>query len=130
MKFILDAIQFFPNLMQPLPHIENIYHLHFFIYCCFLLLYPVWIINIWTATSKICFIKLAIHQLSWIMNKMISSHRCFQISMISWTKWINSSIHNNFICIIIRREFYIITPWVHYTLFFSIFQRSKVNCNF
>ena len=29
MKLFLDAIQFLYNLMQPLPRIENIYHIHF-----------------------------------------------------------------------------------------------------
>ena len=29
MKLFLDVIQFLYNLMQQLPHIENVYHLHF-----------------------------------------------------------------------------------------------------
>ena len=43
----------FPHdLMQQLPHTENIYHLHFLDYCCFFLFYPVWRSNIWSPRLK------------------------------------------------------------------------------
>ena len=64
-----------------------------------------------------------------IKNKFTPSHWCFQSSLISWTKWLKEFL-NNFIWIIVRHEFYIVAHWVRYTLFFSIFWKNKVNCNF
>ena len=85
MKLFLDAIQFIHNLMELLPHIENIYHLHFLDLLCFL-----WT-NIWTTTSKIYFMAFVIHQLNWINNIITFSHWRFQISLISWTKLLKHS---------------------------------------
>ena len=127
MNIFLDVIHFLHNLIQQLLHIEDICHCIPKIYNSFFLFYLVCRINILTVTLKMYFMTFAIHQLNWLKNKIISSHWFFYTSSISWTKWLKEFI-NNLICIIIRCKFYIVAPWVHYTLFFSVFWRNIVNC--
>ena len=59
------------------PHTENIYRLHFGIYCCFFLFYPVWRINIWSPTFKIDLATSIKQQLNWIENRITAPHWCF-----------------------------------------------------
>ena len=62
---------FLHNLMQPLPHIENIYHLH---------LLDLRRINIWTITSRIYFMTFLIYQLGYFKNKIL----LIDVSKILW----------------------------------------------
>ena len=97
--------------MQPLRHIENIYHLQFLDLFCFFLFYPFWKINTWTIACNVYFnfVSLVFSNFLNILNEV--NHRIHQ--------------HYNFICIIIRCKFYPIALWVHWMLVFSIFWRNK-----
>ena len=72
-SLFLDAIQFLYDLMQPLPHIENIYDHHFFgfIYVFFI---QSGRINIWTTKFKRYLVTLIIQKLPWVKNKTTSCH--------------------------------------------------------
>ena len=128
MNIFLDAIQCLHNLMQTLPHIENIYHLHFLDLLLLFSFLSNLKINIWTTMFKIYFMTFAIHQLNEMKNKSL-----FLIAVSKFPRYLERSgsqnSSKNFIRIIIRCKFCIVAPWVHYTLFFSIFWRNKVNCS-
>ena len=73
---------------------------NFWIYCYFLLFYPIWKINIQTTTSKIYNMTFVLQNSDWIESKITSNHGLFSIALIFWKKWLKRFI-NNFICIII-----------------------------
>ena len=62
-----------------------------------------------------------------IKDKVTTSHLCFQSNLISIKKS-SKNFFNNFICIIINHKSYIISLWMHYTLFIIFFRRNKINC--
>ena len=51
----------------------------------------------------------------------------FIVSKLLWYLFLSVS-KNIFICFIINHEFYVITFWMHYTLFIIIYGRNKVFC--
>ena len=87
------------------------------IYCCFFVFYPIRSIYIWSTTFQIYFKTFARH----IINSAINTSRwCFKSNLTSIKKWFKKSF-NNFICFIINHDFYVITRWMRYTLFLSVF---------
>ena len=47
--------------------------------------------------------------------------------MISIKKWFKK-LFDNYISSIINHDFHVITLWMHYVLFISVFRRNKINC--
>ena len=62
-----------------------------------------------------------------IKYKLTTFHWFFQTILISFLEWSKKFLYK-FICFIIKHDFYIITFWMHYTLFIIMFGRNKVNC--
>ena len=93
--------------MQQLLHIESIYHLYF----SELLLLFSFLSSLEnqyiTPTFKFYLVTFIIQKLNWFDNKITHSHWCFQTNLVSWKKWVEMLI-NNFICIIIWHNFYIV----------------------
>ena len=101
----------------------------FWFIVAFFFFHPVWRINIWINTSKSYFMTFIIQKMDWIKNKIPSSHGCFKAALIPWKKCPEKFI-NNFICNITKHKFYIVALCMHDTLFFNMFWRNKINCNF
>ena len=94
MKLFLDVIQFLHYLMQPLPHIENIYHLYFFGFVAFFF----FILSLESAYDllhlKLIQWHLKIQRLKWIKYKINFCHWCFWIALTSWKKCFEKFINN------------------------------------
>ena len=96
------------------------------IYGCFFALYSIGGIYIWSTWIWIYFMMFVIQEMNTIKNKITTSHWCFQSNLISVKKWFKK-FFNNFFCVITNHEFYVITLWMHCTLFVSVIRRNKIN---
>ena len=74
------------------------------------------------------FIIKLIHTIFYFHNKIIIIYRCFQHNLISMEECF-TNFFDNFVCFMINYGFYFVTVLMHYTIFISVFRRSKVNCN-
>ena len=92
------------------------------IYFCFFVFYPISRIYRWSITSTFILRHLQCNKL--IRHKITTSHWCFQYNLISFQKWFKK-FFSNFICFIINHDFYIITLWMHFTLFINVIKRNK-----
>ena len=69
--------------------------------------YPIWIVNIWSTTSKIYFMTFAIHRFKWIKKKQ---RPLIDFSKLIW--YLRSDSKNS---TVISGKFYIAALWLHYT---------------
>ena len=114
MLFFLTLFQFLYDLMQVLQHLKSIYY-HFY-WWHLLLLFCFMLMN----QENLYIIHHDLHFIYDILNM-------FLINLISIKQWYKKSF-DDFICIIINHEPYVITLWMHYTLFISVFGRNEINC--
>ena len=123
------VFQFFDNLKQQSPHIENIYYLHF----AGLLLLFLFFNHTRESMYDPSRLKVTLWHLKRINCTKSKTKSLCLINVSKLSLYLKRSdfkeFVNNIIKIIIRGKFYNVTRYVHFTLFSAIFWRDEIDCS-
>ena len=125
MLFFQNVFLFLFDLMRLLQHIESSYYLFYWLDLLLLFCFLSNQENLFMIHHDLDLFWDIYNIINEHKDKLINFHLFFQIILISILEL--KKFFYNFISFVINQDFYIITFWMHCTLFIIFFGRSKVN---